>query len=98
MFLVMIVGMWIVATPASAVDGRKFTITYNAALSKHEAAVPNKFAKPGDIMRITYRKQTLRVRAVYGGCTCFDISDEGMNELASTSQGVIRANVKVVGK
>jgi hypothetical protein len=77
-------------------DGRKFKITYNAALSLHEAAVPTKFAKTGQKMKIFYKGKTLVVHAVAGGCKCFDISDEGMNKLASTSKGVITAKVKKV--
>ena len=80
------------ATPAQAGEGRKWKISYNSALSLHEAAMPARF-KVGDKFKITYRQKSIIVTAIYGGCTCLDISDEAMNKLASTSKGIIKATV-----
>ena len=87
----------IMAPPAQAKGGsRKWRASYNSALSLHEAAVPRVY-KPGTKLRVSYHHQSIIVKAVAGGCTCFDLSDEGFRALAgSTSAGVI--TVKVVVK
>lgn len=78
---------------AAPVKARTVTISYNAALSLHEAAMPARY-RVGSKYRITYKGKSVTVRAIYGGCTCLDISDEAMNRLASTGQGVIKALVE----
>ena len=80
-----------IALPAQA-NTRTVKVSYNSALSLHQAAMPARY-KVGHKYLITYKGKTLRVKAIYGGCTCLDISDEGMNFLASTSKGIIRAQV-----
>ena len=89
---VIVIGLAIPAT-ANATEGRVWKVSYNAALSMHQAAVPLKFAHPGEWMKVSYHGKSVKVRAVSGSCTCYDISDEAMNKLASTSKGVIRASV-----
>lgn len=101
-FLIIAIGVVLllaVLTVASKADGRrvhwrKWTVSYNSALSLHEAAVPAHYAHPGDHLVLKYHHRRLHVHAIAGGCTCFDISDEGMNQLASTGQGTIRAKVR----
>lgn len=94
--LITVVTVWTLSTPPAGAEGngsRTWKISYNGALSLHEAAVPTRWAKPGTDLKITYKNKTLKVHAISGGCSCFDISDEGMNRLASTSVGVIKAEV-----
>lgn len=87
-----------IIAPATQAKGgsRKWRASYNSALSLHQAAVP-KVYKPGTKLRVSYGSKSITVKAVAGGCTCFDLSDEGFRALAgSTSAGVI--TVKVVVK
>jgi hypothetical protein len=44
-------------------------------------------------MRVKFHGKSVKVKAVKGGCRCFDISDEAFNKLSDTSKGVIRAEV-----
>ena len=80
-----------IALPAQAATSRTWKVAYNSSLSLHECACPGTYDN-GDRLRITYKGKTLRVKVVDTG-PYFDISDEGMNFLASTSKGVIRAQV-----
>ena len=82
------------ANAATKGNTRKWKATYNSALSLHEAAVP-KVYKVGTKLKVSYNGHSIWVRAINGGCTCFDLSDEGFKALAgSTSKGVITVTVK----
>lgn len=94
-------------TPATAGDGWRTVkhVTYNGALSLHEAAVPSGYATAGTKMKVECLKaahgcknKTLTVHAVAGGCSCWDLSDEGINAIAKkgTSDGVIKARFRKV--
>jgi len=91
--LLLVLGTLLVPGTATAKDSsRKWKASYNSALSLHEASVP-KVYKPGTKLLVEYRKKSIVVKAVAGGCTCFDLSDEAFNKLSDTSQGVITVSV-----
>ena len=93
-FLVAVTLILLVTSNAQAAsNSRKVTISYNSALSLHQAAMPPRY-DVGDRFNITYRGRTLVVKAIPGSCKCLDISDEGMDYLASTGKGLIEATVE----